>query len=140
MRVHKRYLYVRQNDDESKQPHMAFSKFREISSTDDTLVIVGKFPVNLQEWNFDLGDRKVEYQGELPHEKMPGLYQSCDYLLYSYFNDACSNVLNEALLCGLEIVDCYGMTDTGGAPDQLTYGGKTIKQMCDDYDKVFLSL
>ena len=56
---------------------------------------------------------------------------------YSYFNDACSNTLNEALLCGLGVLDCYGMRRTGGAPEQIETGPRTVEQMVNEYREVF---
>lgn len=136
-RAFRRFLYVRQNDDPSKNPHMAFAKFREIAKEDDELWIVGSFPQNEVEWNFDLGNLKTKYFGSVPYEQMPEIYRQCDAFLYSYFQDACSNALNEALLCGLEIIDCHGMLFTGGAKEQIEYGGKSASKMLEEYGIIF---
>lgn len=136
----KRFLYVRQNDDPSKNPHMAFSKFCELAGPDDELWIVGSFPAHEVEWNFDLGNLKTKYFSSVQYEQMPDIYRQCDALLYSYFNDACSNVLNESLLSGLEVIGCYGMIETGGAPEQIKAGGRSVEQMAAEYLTLFESL
>ena len=139
-RAFKRFLYVRQNRDESKNPHMAFSKYREIRGENDELWIVGQFGPDSTEWNFDLGNLPVKYLGSVPYEQMPNIYRECDAFLYSYFSDACSNSLSEAMMCGLEIIDCYGMLSTGGAKEQMEAGVRTSKQMAQEYLDLFCDI
>lgn len=141
----KRFLYVRQNRDDSKNPHMAFSKFREIREENDELWIVGQFSSDAVQWNFDLGELPVKYLGSVPFEQMPTIYQQCDALLYSYFDDAASNAAIEAILSGLEIVDCYSMCSTGGMPDILASAKKgrywlTTERMIKEYREVIESI
>lgn len=130
----KRYLFVRQNRDDSKNPHMAFHEFqRRAWKETSELWICGKFSNEAQEWNFDLGDLTVKFLGSVSYEKMPEIMRQCDSLLYSYFADACSNTLNEALLTKMEIVDCFGMLKTGGAPELVEKGGIRVDDMMLEY-------
>ncbi len=135
-----RYLYARQNRDDSKQQHVAFYEYqmraRQFEEQPE-LWIVGEFSPEITQWNFDLGNMPVKYFGSVPYSQMPDIMSQCDALLYSYFNDACSNTLSEALMARLEIVDCSGMLQTGGAKEQMQAGVRTTKQMADEYYKVF---
>lgn len=135
-----RYLYSKYSSDETKNWEMARLKFQELNDP-KSLTIVGRFDETLREYNYDF------YQGEEVYEKglitdantLADIYRNHDCLLYSYFNDACSNTLIEALSCGLEVIDCYGMTQTGGAPEILAKFreiGKNyffLERMADDY-------
>lgn len=139
----KRYLYVASSTDQSKGWVMAHQKFQELHRDEDCeLWLVGKFDEAVREYGFDFfNDEQIVYKGIVQEpEEMAKIYRSCDALLYSYFCDACSNILNEAILCGLEIVDCYGMLETGGAPEVLKNNGRTLTEMCYNYKKLFEEL
>jgi hypothetical protein len=62
--------------------------------------------------------------------------------LYTYFNDACSNSLIEALVSGCEIVGDEYYRNTGGAPEIITkfteYGRDYfgLERMCTQYYEV----
>lgn len=118
-----RYLYAKYSSDETKNWEMARSAFQSSHMPGKQLNLVGRFDAKLEEYGFDfyLGER-LDYKGLIddPH-KMAQVYKDSDILLYSYFNDACSNTLIEALSCGLEIHDCYGMLQTGGAPEIMSH-------------------
>ena len=135
------YLFTRSSDDETKNWEMARSAFQQIPEP-KTLTIVGRaFDSKISDRNFDffMGE-KFEYIGEI-HEskKMAQVYRSHDTLLYSYFNDGCFNTLIEALCCGMDIRDCYGMLATGGSPEIMSIfkseGAKffSLPRMADDY-------
>lgn len=114
-----RYLYARSSTDDTKNWELARTGFQ---STDKPkqLSIVGKgFSQDMIDYNFDfyLGE-DVRYIGEITNqETMADIYRNHDYLLYSFFQDACSNTLIEALSCGLKIMNCFGMLETGGSPE-----------------------
>lgn len=131
-----RYLWVRSSSDETKNWELARSKFQAIKDSNKTLTIVGKpLDPKVIEYNFDfyMGE-KVNYLGEIHDENtMAEIYRNHDVLLYSYFNDACSNTLIEAILSGLAIEDCYGMINTGGTPE-------IIKNAYDTTDKTYFYL
>jgi len=137
-----RFLYVKSSSDETKNWEMARVAFQEETEDPKSLTIVGKaFDDKLIEYNFDfyMGE-KVWFEGEvLDRHKMAAIYQNHYYLLYSYFNDACSNTVIEALSCGMEIYDCYGMIETGGTPqilDKFYTEGRDyfgLPRMRDDY-------
>ncbi len=118
-----RFLYSRYNRDETKNWEMArYIYEREARATPDSfLTIIGQFSPELREYNFDFyrGER-YNYLGVIsdPHT-LATLYRQADELIYTYFNDACSNTLIEALSCGCDVLDPYGMLKTGGSPEIL---------------------
>lgn len=140
-----RFLYSRVNRDETKNWEMARFIFQEQSHVRDgeaKLHLVGQFSPELVEYNFDFyNDEKYHYWGTITDpETMATIYRNSDYLLYTFFNDACSNTMIEALCSGCEIFDPYGMANTGGAPEILhcfeEHGGRdyfTIERMTNDY-------
>lgn len=114
-----RYLYSKYSSDPTKNYDIARMSFQEIANPNKSLTLVGRFDGDLEQYNFDFYQgEKVDYVGLVTDPvNMAKVYKSCDTFLYSYFQDACSQTLIEALSCGLEIHDCYGMLNTGGAPD-----------------------
>lgn len=130
-----RYLYVKSSSDETKNWELARSAFQALNVLDKHLTIVGKaFDPKVVEYNFDfyMGEA-VSFHGEvLDRNKMAEIYRQCDVLLYSYFNDACSNTVIEALASGLIIHDCYGMAQTGGTSE--------IKEAYERYGRDYLGL
>lgn len=81
-----------------------------------TLNIVGKFSSENLEYNFDFyNNEDFRFYGEQPREQLQALMLQKRYFLYSYFMDACSNTLIEALCSDMEVIDVYGMLKTGGA-------------------------
>lgn len=139
----KRYLFVASSTDQSKGWVMAHQRFQQLHRLENCeLWLVGKFDRAVREYGFDFfNNERVEFRGIVqdPHE-MAKIYRSCDALLYSFFMDCSSNVLNEALLCGMEIEDCYGMLRTGGAPEVLASGGRTMDECVSEYAKLFTNL
>jgi len=139
-RTSKRYLYIASSTDESKGWVIAHQKFQEIHKEEDAEIwLVGKFNDKVREYGFDFfNGEKWEYKGVVKGPKqMAKIYRDCDALLYSYFCDACSNCLNEAMMCGLEITDCYQMSQTGGASEQLDVGPRRLRDMVQEYEEMF---
>lgn len=120
VRDFEKVLWVRSSSDETKNWEMARSMFQQLTEKNKTLTIVGKpLDTKIEEYNFDfyMGE-KVTYLGEV-HDKntMAEIYRNHGSLLFSFFNDACSNTLIEALCSGMTIIDCYGMINTGGSKE-----------------------
>ena len=113
------FIYSRYNRDETKNWEMARYAFSRNYATNAKLTIVGNFSPELREYNFDFyNNENYEYVGVVADPKaMAKLYRRNEYLLFTYFNDACSNTLIEALCCGMEIYDPYGMGETGGSSE-----------------------
>jgi glycosyltransferase involved in cell wall biosynthesis len=63
----------------------------------------------------DLSD-KVEFAGAISHEKVLQYYQRANVFVLPSLNEGMSNVMLEALACGLPVV----ATDTGGTKELLT--------------------
>lgn len=139
------YLYCKYSSDETKNWEMARTAFQEIWSANDDLPlnfnIVGRFDQKIQEYNFDFfNGEQFTYHGLVTDkERMADIYRANDYFFYTYFNDACSNTAIEALMCGCEILGCYGMERTGGIGeiiDKFKRKGRKyfeLKRMADEY-------
>lgn len=98
------------------------------------LNIVGKFsPENLNN-NFDFfaGEHFMFY-GEQPRDEFAAILGMSKYFLYPYFMDACSNTLLEARASGCEIIDVYGMLDTGGAKEIMECEDISLERMIKEY-------
>lgn len=117
-------LYSRFNRDETKNYEVArywYSQYQR-KHTDATLFIVGQFSQELRDGNFDFYMHEdYRYLGVLSPESMANLYFTCDKFLYTYFNDACSNSLIEALVSGCEIVGDEYYQETGGAKEIMEH-------------------
>lgn len=137
-----RYYYGKHSSDETKNWEMARVAYQGIQEDlpDAILNLVGRYDGNLQEYNFDFyNDEKFRYWGYISDpQAMANIYKQSDYFIYTYFNDACSNSLIEALMCGVKIYDPYNMANTGGTPEILSNFYKIpkffeLKRMGDDY-------
>lgn len=121
-----KFLYSRVNRDETKNWEIARFMYQQESQKrggDTMFNIVGQYSPELVEYNFDFyNDEKYHYWGVItdPHT-MADIYRNNDYLMYTFWNDACSNTLIEALCCGCIPMDAYGMIETGGAPEIMHY-------------------
>jgi len=120
-----KFIYSRVNRDETKGFEMArytFQRENELRSGEAFLNIVGQYSQELIEYNFDFyQDEKYKYWGVITEPStLANLYRNSDYLIYTFWNDACSNTLIEALCCGCLVADKYGMAETGGALEILT--------------------
>ena len=123
------YLYVRSSRDEGKQWIMAWYWF---INNPGHLEIVGKFSGENLEWGFDFfNGEKFTFMGE--QTNMVDVYKRNKYFLYTYLNDACSNTLLEARASGCEIVDVYGMLQTGGAPEIMACEDISVERMIREY-------
>lgn len=112
----KDYVYARSSRINEKGWEMARYWFSRNGS--GTLNIVGKFSYENLEYNFDFYNGETfRYYGLVSREALATLLSSTAHFLYSYFMDACSNTLIEALVSGCEVIDVYGMLGTGGAPE-----------------------
>lgn len=140
------FLYSKYSSDETKNWEMARTYFQDEARVngDNKLNLVGRFDAKLEEYGFDFfNGENVNYCGLVADKnRLADIYKQSDFLLYSYFNDACSNTLIEALLCGVSPVDCYGMLGTGGAReimDNFRLDGLEyfyLKRMADEYVEV----
>lgn len=123
------YLYVRSSRDEGKQWIMAWYWF---VNNPGHLEIVGKFSHENLEYNFDFyNNERYRFMGE--QSNMPDVYKRNKYFLYTYLNDCCSNTLLEARASGCEIIDVFGMLQTGGAPEIMACEDISLERMCNEY-------
>lgn len=112
------FMYSRYNRDETKNWEQAWYYYQELydGNPDSSLWIVGNFSPEQIKYNFDFyrGER-YKYFGVIEEqERMAELYRGAHFFLYTYFMDACSNTLIEAISCGVEPI--Y-YSETGGAID-----------------------
>jgi glycosyltransferase involved in cell wall biosynthesis len=116
-------LYSRFNRDETKNYEVArywFSRYSE-KHPDARLFIVGQFSDDLRAGNFDFyNDEQHHYLGIAGKEQMADVYRMCSKFLYTYYNDACSNTLIEALCSGCEVVGDKYYRKTGGAAEIMS--------------------
>lgn len=130
------YLYARSSRDEGKQWIMAWYWF---VNNPGTLEIVGKFSPDNLDYNFDFyNNERYRFMGE--QYNMVDCYQRNRYFLYTYLNDACSNTLLEARAVGCQIVDVYGMLQTGGAPEIMACKDISLERMCAEYEQLLSNL
>lgn len=120
-----KFIYSRVNRDETKNWEMARYTFQlesEARENNALLNIVGEFSPELREYNFDFyqGEDYIYWGVVTDPSTLASIYRDSDYLLYTFWNDACSNTLIEALCCGCLVADKYSMTSTGGAPEILS--------------------
>jgi glycosyltransferase involved in cell wall biosynthesis len=116
-------LYSRFNRDETKNYEVArywFSRYTH-KNPDARLLIVGQFSEDLRAGNFDFyNNEQYQYLGIANKEQMADIYRMCGKFLYTYYNDACSNTLIEALVSGCEIVGDSYYRKTGGAAEIMS--------------------
>lgn len=125
------YLYARSSRDEGKQWIMAWYWF---VNNPGQLEIVGKFSNENLEWHFDFyNNEKIIYTGV--HSNMKQVYERNKYFLYTYLNDACSNTLLEARAMEMEIIDIYGMIQTGGASEIMELQDISVNRMLKEYER-----
>lgn len=126
------YLYVRSSRDEGKQWIMAWYWF---VNNPGHLDIVGKFSGENMQYGFDFfNNEKFTFWGEV--KDVAEHYRHNKYFLYTYLNDACSNTLLEARASGCEIIDVYGMLQTGGAPEIMACEDISVERMIKQYMEV----
>lgn len=135
------YLYSRYNRDETKCWHEVYYEFQKLYRENQSreLWIVGQFSPELLEYNFDFfNGEKVKYLGVIKDPmEMAKIYRTVDELMYSYYNDACSNTLIEARACGLKI-HLTPSGYTGGSPEIIQrIASNSLEAMGNKYLKVF---
>ena len=111
------YIYVRYNRDETKQFHRVWYEYQLIyrKNPNANLWIIGKFSEEQKEYNFDFyNGEKYRYWGVIDTEMMSILLRSADIFMYSYYMDACSNSLIEAIVSGIKI---WYMEENGSAKE-----------------------
>lgn len=121
---HQIYLYSRFNRDETKNWEVARYWFAERSRKDRSaeLWILGNYSPELVEGNFDFyNGEHFKFLGVQSNEALPAIYRQCNALLYTFYNDACSNTLIEALCSGLRIEGDEYYAQTGGAPEIMQW-------------------
>lgn len=133
------YVYSRFNRDETKNWEIArywYSR-KQVEDPDAKLWIIGNYSPELVEYNFDFyNNENFQYWGLVSPLSLADLLRQAKYFIYSYFADACSNSLIEAISCGCEIVDPHHFLDTGGAPDILQTEDLSLERMCREYREV----
>lgn len=130
------YLYVRSSRDEGKQWIMAWYWF---VNNPGVLEIVGRFSSENLDYGFDFfNGEKFRFMGE--QTNMADIFRRNKYFLYTYLNDACSNTLLEARASGCEIVDVYGMLQTGGAPEIMACKDISIERMLMEYKECLAAI
>lgn len=131
------YLYSRYNRDETKGWERAWYDFEMIFRQDRSskLILVGRFSDEIIQYNFDFFQGEaIEYLGVIDDPiEMAKVMRGCEVLLAPYFNDCYSNTIQEAMSCGLEI----RADMSGGTPELLHNGVRTLEQMALAYKEVF---
>lgn len=127
---HMIYLYSRFNRDETKNWEAARYWYSKMQRKDRSaeLWIVGNFSPELIDGNFDFyNGENYKFWGVQPAETLASIYKQSNALIYTYFCDACSNTLIEALCCGLRVEGYPFFAETGGSPEILQYFNDPFK-------------
>jgi glycosyltransferase involved in cell wall biosynthesis len=138
------YLYTRFNRDDTKNWHEAWYEFQKIHKTlgNAELWLVGQFSPELVEYKFDFfNEEVVNYLGVIEDEElMAQIYRTANYLIFPFYNDACSNTLIEARCCGTKIF-MTSSGSTGGTPEILHKDKPledfSLEKMAEKYLKLF---
>ncbi|MDD5342142.1 MAG: glycosyltransferase family 4 protein [Patescibacteria group bacterium] len=94
-----------------------FAKFT-AKFSESKLIIVGDGPMKnqLQQKAVELRiDDRIEFPGNITHDKLPGIYQKADVFVLPSLNEGMSNSILEALASGLAII----ATPTGGSSELI---------------------
>lgn len=139
------FLYVRSSRINEKGWEMArylFSRYY-MEFPESRLTIIGKFSRENIEYNFDfINNENYVFYGQVSNRELAVFMRNHKYFLYSYFMDACSNTLIEALCSGCQVIDVYGMLQTGGAAEIMQawaeYGREyfSLDRMMQEYSEV----
>lgn len=115
------YIYSRYNRDETKNWEVARYTFAKvhIDNPQAKLTLIGRFSEDLLRYDFDFyNGENWDYLGVITDPQfMAHLYRRAANLIYTFYMDACSNTLIEALLCGMHIVGDDYYRETGGAKE-----------------------
>lgn len=130
------YLYSRFNRDETKRWEEAWYRYQNVQQKykNARLVIVGNFSEEQVAYNFDFfNNERFSYEGIIEDPKiMAQIYRGCGYFMMTYYNDACSNTLMEAMACGCVPVM---VNLSGGTPEILDRGVVSIQEMFSEYER-----
>ena len=144
------YLYSRSSRDEGKNWISTWYRFQQeyFRNPKAHLWIHGQFGPENEPWRFDFfggAEERYSFRGFVQSPKeMAEIYRSCDYLIYPFIFDACSNTLVEAIVSGCKVK--YLGEITGGAIDikeKFEWCGREyfyLKRMADEYLTLFESL
>lgn len=132
------YVYSRYNRDETKRWEEAWYRFQMIHRKNPKarLVILGKFSPEQIECNFDFFQgENILYLGTIEKpERIAQIYRGCNHFLATYYNDAYSHAYQEAMACGVNLLEpCM----TGGTPELLDVGPRSMYEMAHDYFELF---
>lgn len=137
------FLYSRYNRDETKAWETVWYYFQKEFYKDNNihLWIVGKFSPEQEEYNFDFfggAEKRYKYYGIITDpEDMAKFYRGADYLLVPYQLEACSNVVIEAMMCGLGIKTFPGTCDSIKEIVNLNIQELTLETMGEKYLEIF---
>ena len=140
-----RYLFVQYNRDENKRfPEAAYHFYKEAKKNDSVrLWCMGNFSPEVIEYKFDFfNNEAVSYIPPTDDPKHMGdIMRQCKYLLFPAYLDASPQTLHEALACG-----CIPLlvNPEGGSIEILNRWNSGVRysivDMCNEYNKVFLSV
>lgn len=128
------YIYSRINRDETKGWEVARYWFSTSASPGARLTIVGNFSPELVDGKFDfyMGE-DYKFYPNMGHADYAQLLAGMENFIYTYWMDACSNSLIEALACECEIVDPHHFLETGGAPEIIEQKDISLDRMINEY-------
>lgn len=139
-----RYFYSKYSSDPTKNWDIARLAYQNMANDNTVLNLVGRFD-GIEEYDFDFYQgEKYKYWGLVTDKHvMAEIYRQSDYFLYTYFQDACSQTVIEALSCGCEILNVQDMANTGGTPEIINswdnFGSEYfgLERMKRQYQEVF---
>ena len=135
------FLYSRFNRDETKNWEVAWYKFQMLyrENRERKLILVGQFSPEQVEYNFDFfRGEDVTYFGVVDDpNRMAEIMRGCGHFLATYYNDCYSNTYQEAIACGCEL---FEPDMSGGTPEMVCVPPKSLEEMGEEYEKLFLSL
>lgn len=133
-----RYLFIK--DKRFEEAAYFFYK-KAMQDRECKLTIVGRFPQELIDYNFDFfNQEKVQYMGQITDPNaIATLMRNNDVLLFPAFADASPQTVVEARLCGMKI---ELVNQVGGTRELMQLPLEQIKTdfMVNEYLKVFQSL
>ncbi|MFO7992134.1 MAG: glycosyltransferase [Thermoplasmata archaeon] len=97
----------------------AFSRVRKKYPGAELLIVGGgALKDELEEWAVKEGvDEDVKFTGEVEHSELIKYYQSSDIFVLPSLSEGLSNVIMEAMACGLPVI----ATDVGGNPELVKH-------------------
>lgn len=134
------YVYSRINRDETKGWHEAWYEYQMIhrENRKNELWIIGNFSEEQIGYNFDFFNNEMySYYGAIEDkQEYADILKQAGNFIMSYYNDACSNALIEALNCGLKI-RLTSSGNTGGTPEILKLNAEgydwSLERMAKEY-------